>query len=379
MRILLTSNPLVGHWLPMLPLARAAQAAGTRSLSPRARTSSPTSSSVASRRGRWVLSSRPSRPACGTVPEQPLRATRIRTVADGMAMFADPAVARAHDLLDRTADWRPNIVVREIYELAGMYVPADLHVLHGLGAHYPNFLALAQLGLDRVRSSLGDPAWRVPMADTPYLDPFPAVLQAPDDQPFTDVIRIRPDAGEVRPGDVLPERVIALPVRANRLSDLGNRVQRRRRVCGTAGCAPGPASERGPDLRLSEPSRRRSNHCRPTWPSNSTCRRRCCCHGAVRSCAMPAPAPSSVRWRTGCRWCACRVARTSSETQCRSHASALASLLLPDQVSAETIRDATRSVLDDDSYAAAAASVKTEIERLPGPSAVVEELVRRAS
>ena len=28
MRILLTSNPLVGHWLPMLPLARAAQAAG---------------------------------------------------------------------------------------------------------------------------------------------------------------------------------------------------------------------------------------------------------------------------------------------------------------------------------------------------------------
>jgi UDP:flavonoid glycosyltransferase YjiC (YdhE family) len=52
--------------------------------------------------------------------------------------------------------------------------------------------------------------------------------------------------------------------------------------------------------------------------------------------------------------------------------------LLPDQVSAETIRDATRRVLDDDSYAAAAASVKAEIEGLPGPSAVVEELVRRA-
>jgi len=28
MRILCTSNPLVGHWLPMLPLARAAQEAG---------------------------------------------------------------------------------------------------------------------------------------------------------------------------------------------------------------------------------------------------------------------------------------------------------------------------------------------------------------
>ncbi|HEX6760773.1 MAG TPA: hypothetical protein VF086_20535 [Propionibacteriaceae bacterium] len=28
MRILCTSNPLVGHWLPMLPFAQAAQQAG---------------------------------------------------------------------------------------------------------------------------------------------------------------------------------------------------------------------------------------------------------------------------------------------------------------------------------------------------------------
>jgi UDP:flavonoid glycosyltransferase YjiC (YdhE family) len=51
--------------------------------------------------------------------------------------------------------------------------------------------------------------------------------------------------------------------------------------------------------------------------------------------------------------------------------------LLPDRVSPKTIRDATRSVLDEGSYAAAAASVKIEIERLPSPSAVVQELVRR--
>ncbi|HET9560775.1 MAG TPA: hypothetical protein VFP01_01590 [Propionibacteriaceae bacterium] len=211
MRILLTSNPLVGHWLPMLPLARAAQAAGHEVVV----AAGPNVVTDIERRGltAWAIG-----PQLETIqaglrnrPRGAAESDADRTVADGMAMFADPAVARAHDLLDRTADWRPNIVVREIYELAGMYVPADLHVLHGLGAHYPNFVALAQLGLDRVRSSLGDPAWRVPMADTPYLDPFPAVLQAPDDQPFTDVIQIRPDAGEVRPGDVLPERVIALP------------------------------------------------------------------------------------------------------------------------------------------------------------------------
>jgi hypothetical protein len=49
------------------------------------------------------------------------------------------------------------------------------------------------------------------MADTPYVDPFPPVLQPPDDQPFTDVIAMRVGAGQVRPGDVLPESVMALP------------------------------------------------------------------------------------------------------------------------------------------------------------------------
>ena len=46
-----------------------------------------------------------------------------RLVADGLAMFADPAIAWARDLLDRTADWQPDMVVQEIYELGGTYVP----------------------------------------------------------------------------------------------------------------------------------------------------------------------------------------------------------------------------------------------------------------
>jgi hypothetical protein len=211
MRILLTSNPLIGHWLPMLPLARAAQETGHEVVI----AAGPDVVPDIERRGfsGWAIG-----PPLETIqaglrnrPRAAAESEAERTVADGMAMFADPAVARAHDLLDRTADWRPNVVVREIYELGGTYVPADLHVLHGLGAHYPNFVALAQLGLDRVRPRLGDPAWRVPMADTPYIDPFPPVLQPPDDQPFTDVIPIRPEAGELKPGDVLPERVVALP------------------------------------------------------------------------------------------------------------------------------------------------------------------------
>jgi len=211
MRMLFTSNPLVGHWLPMLPLARAAQQVGHDVVI----ATGPGAVSGIERRGftAWSIGSN-----LGTIPtgmrSRPGLETETeeeRTVADGLAMFADPAIGRARDLLGRTADWQPDIVVREIYELGGTYVAAGLHVLHGLGAHYPNFIKLAERGLAHVRSDLGEPAWRVAMADTCYIDPFPPVLQPPDDQPFTNVIAMRVGAGEVRPDDVLPDSVLALP------------------------------------------------------------------------------------------------------------------------------------------------------------------------
>jgi UDP:flavonoid glycosyltransferase YjiC (YdhE family) len=378
MRILLTSNPLVGHWLPMLPLARAAQAAGHEVVV----AAGPNVVPDIERRGltAWAIG-----PQLETIqaglrnrPRAAAESDADRTVADGMAMFADPAVARAHDLLDRTADWRPNIVVREIYELAGMYVPADLHVLHGLGAHYPNFVAFAQLVLDRVRSRLGDPAWRVSMADTPYLDPFPAVLQAPDDQPFTDVIQIRPDAGEVRPGDMLPERVIALPyertvyltlgtlfnaaaefaVPLDGLQDLPVNVVL---TCGY-GAEPEAFEPLPPNVAVEQ------------YVSQALLLPRCSavvCHAGAGTIigALAHGVPLVCLPRGADQFGnASQISRIGAGIT-----------LLPNQVSVKTVRGATRSVLDDDPYAAAAASVKTEIERLPGPSAVVEELVRRAS
>ena len=376
MRILLTSNPLVGHWLPMLPLARAAQAAGHEVVV----AAGPNVVPDIERRGltAWAIG-----PQLETIqaglrnrPRGAAESDADRTVADGMAMFADPAVARAHDLLDRTADWRPNIVVREIYELAGMYVPADLHVLHGLGAHYPNFVALAQLALDRVRSSLGDPAWRVPMADTPYLDPFPAVLQAPDDQPFTDVIQIRPDAGEVRPGDVLPERVIALPYERTVYLTLGTVFNaaaefaapldalRDLPVNVVLTCGYGTEPEAFEPL----PPNMAVEQYVPQTLLLPRCSAVVCHAGAGTIIGALAHGVPLV--------CLPRAADQFGNALQISRIGA-GITLLPEQVSAETIRDATRSVLDDDSYAAAAASVKTEIERLPGPSAVVEELVRR--
>jgi MGT family glycosyltransferase len=215
------------------------------------------------------------------------------------------------------------------------------------------------------------------MADTPYLDPLPDVLQPPDDQPFADVIRIRPDAGEVRPGDVLPERVLAQPFERTVYLTLGTVFNaaaefavsldalRDLPVNVVLTCGFGTEPEAFEPLP--------SNVAVEQYVSQALLLPRCSavvCHaGAGTVIGALAHGVPLV--------CLPRGADQFGNAEQISRIGA-GITLLPDQVSAETIRDATRSVLDDNSYAAAAASVRTEIERLPDPSAVVEELVRRA-
>ena len=128
MRILYTSNPLVGHWLPMLPLARAAQEAGHDVII----ATGPDAVPEIERRGftTWSIGSdlRTIQTGMRSRPRSAAETDEERTVADGLAMFADPAIARARALLDRTADWRPDVMVQEIYELGGTYVPAQYGV-----------------------------------------------------------------------------------------------------------------------------------------------------------------------------------------------------------------------------------------------------------
>jgi UDP:flavonoid glycosyltransferase YjiC (YdhE family) len=378
MRILCTSNPLVGHWLPMLPLARASREAGHDIVI----ATGPDAVPEIERRGftAWPIGADLATIQTGlrNRPRSAAETDQERTVADGLAMFADPAIARARDLVDRTADWKPDIVVREIYELGGTYVPARLHVLHGLGAHYPNFIRLAELALARVGTTLGDPAWGVPMADTPYIDPFPAVLQPADDQPFTDVIAMRVGAGTVRPGDVVPESVVALPYERTVYLTLGTLFNGAAdfavplealgelpvNVVLTCGYDVDPA-EFGPLPR---------NVAVERWVSQALLLPRCgavVCHAGAGTLigALAYGVPVVCLPRGADQFAnAEQVARTGAGIT-----------LLPGQVSSESIRDATRRVLDETAYAAAARKLRSEIELLPDPSAVVEELTRRAT
>ena len=377
MRILCTSNPLVGHWLPMLPLARAAREARHDVII----ATGPDAVPEIERRGftAWSIGSDLEAIQTGlrSRPRSAAETDEERLVADGLAMFADPGIARARDLLDRTADWQPDMVVQEIYELGGTYVPARLHVLHGLGAHYPNFIRLASLALGHVRSTLGEPARRLPMADTPYVDPFPPALQPPDDQPFSDVIAMRVGAGEVRPGDVLPDSVITLPHQRTVYLTLGTLFN------GAADFAvPLEALRELPvnvvvtcgydvDPTAFEPLPR--NVAVERWVSQALLLPRCSavvCHAGAGTLigALAYGVPVVCLPRGADQFAnAEQVARTGAGITLR-----------PDQVSVESIRDATRGVLDESSYAAVAHKLRSEIELLPDPSAVVEELTRRA-
>jgi len=210
MRVLFTANPLLGHWLPMLPLARAALAAGHEVVV----AAGPDVVPDLERRGFLAWSIGPTvetiHTNVGQRPREPAETEAERQVADGLAMFADPAVDRARDVQRLTARWQPDIVVQELYELGGSFVPAPLHVFHGLGTHYPGFVGLVDLALTRISATLGPPAWLTPITETVYVDPFPAELQPPEDQPFLEVMPIRPAAGEVGADDALPESVLRL-------------------------------------------------------------------------------------------------------------------------------------------------------------------------
>jgi MGT family glycosyltransferase len=206
----------------------------------------------------------------------------------------------------------------------------------------------------------------------------PSVLQPPDDQPFTDVIAMRVGAGAVRPGNVLPESVVALPHERmvyltlgtlfNGVSDFAVPLEALGELpvdlVLTCGYDVDPAAF--------EPLPR--NVAVERWVSQALLLPRCSaviCHaGASTLLGALAHGVPVVCLPLGADQFA------NAEQVTRTGAGIT---LLPGQVSVESVRDATRRVLDETSYAVAACKLRSEIELLPDPSAVVAEQTRRAT
>jgi UDP:flavonoid glycosyltransferase YjiC (YdhE family) len=378
MRFLFTSNPLVGHWSPMLPLARAAQVAGHDVVIATGSDAVP----ELERRGfpAWSVG-----PVWRTVWDGLLSSPPIEhqtaedeELAGFLALWSGPARARAHGLVELTRAWPPDIVVREFYEFAGLYVRATCHVTHGLGVHDPDLIQLSNRALDDLRSTLGDPASLEPIEETLYVDPIPPALQPPDCRPFTEFISMRTRSGEVRTRETLPTSVLALPPDRTVYLTFGTifnppevfamplRALSQLPINVVATCG----SENDPAALEPLPA----NIVVEQYISQALLLPRCSavvCHGGAGTVigALAQGLPMV---------CLPQGADQFNNSAQVSRVGA-GITLTPDQASAESIKDAVQRVLNEPQYRAAARSLRNEISHMRDPAAVVQHIATAAT
>ena len=206
MRILMTAEPSFGHVNPVLPLARAAQRAGHdvvvatgAELTDHVRRHGLPVWQVGRSRADVDARFRAANPDLDRLGFE----QRVARMADGL--FVQAADDRIPDLLARTAEWRPDVVISETGELAGAVVAARTgarHVVHGVSTPPPRRLWDATFGAGYARLCR---SWEVPdrLLDALYLDIWPKSLAAepcvwPRTQP------LRPVGGPAAPGQRLP-------------------------------------------------------------------------------------------------------------------------------------------------------------------------------
>jgi hypothetical protein len=207
-RILISTWPAHGHLLPLLPIARAAERAGHDVVV----ASGVEGTAEAGRRGLRTWEVGPSRAeanaAFGAVigdlsavaPER-----RMATLVEGV--FGAAAFRRAEALVPFVEEWRPDLVVHPITELAAAVAAERCgarHAVHGLGP-------LPRQAWDWFGARFSDlcATWDVPdlatvILERPYLDDCPPSLQPDAVAAFGNRRRLRATPGEAAPGERLP-------------------------------------------------------------------------------------------------------------------------------------------------------------------------------
>ena len=213
MRILFGSWPAYGHLLPMVPLLRAVQRAGHQVVVSSGADLAPLVSGlgVEFRPSGVTLAESyarlPDATTVSTLPpeEQPGFAARY--------LFGAGAVDRAHDLRELISNWRPDLVVHDILELGAPTAALEsgtAQVTHGYGPMVGGTLSFAEIiGSTIAAAGLPDPVPTV--LSSPYLDICPRGIAGIEPNPWPDSRPLRPSAGEVPAGAVLPAGFAELP------------------------------------------------------------------------------------------------------------------------------------------------------------------------
>ena len=376
MRVLFTASPLVGHVFPMLPLMHAAREAGHEVVLATGAEMVPD----LRRRGfpTWTVGPGIAEAIAELrqASEAPAASHGEQLGRDAVHLFARPSARRARDLIPRATAWRPDVVISEITELAGREaasVTGALPVTHGFGTHVPDTLAFAGVMLDHVSSELGTPNRRHAFETGIYVDPCPPGLQS-GQLGQMDVRPVRPSVGRTSPEDRLPQQFLELPDRPLVYVTLGtvfNDPELVRSVLDAVVDLPiSIAVTTGPGTDPSILGPRPANvAAAPFVPL-----------------ALLMPRASAVVSHTGSgtmlgalasglpQVCLPRGADQFANAD-RVQAIGAGVRLLPDEVTAESLRAAVTAVLDDPGYGRAATAIKDEIAGMPSAAEVLDDLV----
>ena len=378
MRIAFVTNPALGHVLPLLPLALAVRDAGHDVLVVGGASIGPAVERVGLRHVAAGPADLPS--VLAQVPERAGLTGRRLAAATWKGAFAGilaPALARA--TLELAADWPPDLVIHEDSE-QGSWIAAErlgiAHLAFQATAWRGTGLRLSAEPLNGLRASLGLPAdpalerWH----RHGYLSTRPPALHNPDDLPPATAVPVRPVALDDVQGPV-PAWVDEKPAGRPRVAvTLGTMLPGRQDVVGglldglgaldaeivaTVGQELDPATfgDVGPDVRIER------------WVPMSRL--------LATSDALVFHAGSGTMLAAlaaGVPLVLLPVAADQPENADRCVAAGVGIALPPDARGPDDVARATRLVLDDPRYRAAAREVAAQLEAMPAPVTLVPRL-----
>jgi len=387
MRILFSSWPAYGHLLPMLPMIRAAVVAGhevrvasgadlTSLIRARGLTAEVAGPTLAESYAAAAEANRASGPETfGAMDPHQAVLMAART------FFGASAVVRTRALLPLLDRWRPDLVVHDTVEVAGP-TAAQLvgipHALHSYGPLVPGQGAFAAaIGAAVAQAGLPDPIPGVLAA--PYLDVCPPDLQPEGTDPWTDVIPLRPTAGEIPSGEQLPAGFADLPHPRTVYLTLGTVTNQAPEVFRTVLDACARASVNvlvttGPGLDPATVAGGRTNVLAVPYVSQALVLPHCVavvshCGAGTMFGALTHALPQL-----------CLPQGTDQPANAAAVAGSGAGVVLePDQVDDDSVAGALDQVLHDPAIAAAARRLRAEIDRMPAPAEVLPILIDRAS
>ena len=377
MKLLFTSTPMVGHFYPMLPLIRAAQAQGHEV----AVATGPDLATEVERLGipAWPIGPTMAealaewRRGSSTPAENHLEALK----RDAIAIFIAPGIARAKELLPLAEDWRPEIVIHEMAEGAGWEVGAALGALivgHTYGPMLANGEALFGLACELMAAELGSPNRLAAIMNEPLVDIWPSRLQTAEPIPNPEVLPIRPAQPTSAAEDPPPADLPALPFERSIYATFGT-------VFAT------------PELFTAVLAAIRDLTANVIMTTGS---------GIDPAALGPVPdhvvVLGFVPQQQIMARCAAVVSHAGSGTVLGAIAARLPQVCIPigadqhvnaaqvaaagagiavppDERTPERIRAAIEGVLNDPGYAAAAGRLQDEIQAMPAPTAVLDQLV----